>query len=102
MTDAKDPKEGGSGAKAGQPASVAAAAPAVSPMTNPSGPRPAEREVQTREMQYMLGRRAPSALSPMAFHGQVGSYDAEQIVNALSNIPDVTIVRRIRQSSLTV
>jgi hypothetical protein len=62
--------------------------------------RASKTEVKTREMQYMLGRRVASNLSLMS--SWPSSYDATQIVNALDTLPDVTVVRRIKQSSLAV
>jgi len=56
--------------------------------------------VKTRQMQYMLGHRASSHLAVMGV--APGSYDAGQIVNALAALPDVEVVRRIKQSSLSV
>ncbi|HTR14468.1 MAG TPA: S8 family serine peptidase [Roseiarcus sp.] len=56
--------------------------------------------MKSREKQFIIGHRAPSKLSLMS-SGPV-SYDPTQVIAALSTLPDVKIVRRIKQSGLTV
>lgn len=61
-------------------------------------------EMKTREMQYMVGRRALSPLAPMSTGGPNGfgaeMFDTQSLVNTLAAMPDVSVVRIVRRSGL--
>ena len=65
-----------------------------------------EREVLTRKVQYMVGRRVSSGFSPMSFGAPMGAgeslFDTQKILDALSAMPGVDVVRVIKPSSLAV
>jgi hypothetical protein len=63
-------------------------------------PKPGNPDVHTREMQYMLAGRGSAELSLMSGGGN--SFDAKRIVDALAALPDIKVVRLIKQNNLTV
>ena len=68
----------------------------------PAAPAAApEKDIAPRKLQYMFAARRGANLLPMAA-GIEPAFDAQQVLEALQRMPEVTIVRRIRPSSFSV
>src|SRR5271156_1165644 len=65
-----------------------------------TGRGPSVPQVQSRKMQYMFGPRDHAGLVTLAA-GPQPLYDANQVHEALTKMPDVDVVRRVKPSGLT-